>query len=110
MNGNSADGVGVSTEQMLTLNGVTVNGTSASQSGVLVSGHVESTGATMITGSSASDAGVRLNGTVSGGSLTGHSVSGPGVHVTGDSHLNGVEVSSSSESGEAIQTDAPLSS
>ncbi|EFO9811939.1 filamentous hemagglutinin N-terminal domain-containing protein [Salmonella enterica subsp. enterica serovar Enteritidis] len=110
VNGNSADGVGVSTEQMLTLNGVTVNGTSASQSGVLVSGHVESTGATMITGSSASDAGVRLNGTVSGGSLTGHSVSGPGVHVTGDSHLNGVEVSSSSESGEAIQTDAPLSS
>ncbi|EDE6687178.1 filamentous hemagglutinin N-terminal domain-containing protein [Salmonella enterica subsp. enterica serovar Apeyeme] len=110
VNGNSADGVGVSTEQMLTLNGVTVNGTSASQNGVLVSGHVESTGATMITGSSASDAGVRLNGTVSGGSLTGHSVSGPGVHVTGDSHLNGVEVSSSSESGEAIQTDAPLSS
>lgn len=110
VNGNSADGVGVSTEQMLTLNGVTVNGTSASQSGVLVSGHVESTGATMITGSSASDAGVRLNGTVSGGSLTGHSVSGPGFHVTGDSHLNGVEVSSSSESGEAIQTDAPLSS
>ncbi|ENQ3933514.1 hypothetical protein ACEF99_005517, partial [Salmonella enterica subsp. enterica serovar Newport] len=61
-------------------------------------------------GSSESDAGVRLNGTVSGGSLTGHSVSGPGVHVVGDSQLNGVEVKALSESGNTIQIDGSLSS
>ncbi|EDJ7304626.1 hypothetical protein CHL16_15310 [Salmonella enterica] len=110
VNGHSTDGTGVKIEQNITLDSVTVNGTSTSQNGVLVSGHVESTGTTMITGSSESDAGVRLNGTVSGGSLTGHSVSGPGVHVVGDSQLNGVEVKALSESGNTIQIDGSLSS
>lgn len=110
MNGHSTDGVGVNTVRDIVLNGVAVNGTSVSHNGVQVNSHVTNTGSAVITGSSESGAGVSLNGTVSGGVLKGHSVRGPGLHVTGDSLVNGVDVSSSSEQGAAVQMDGKLSS
>ncbi|MLU20595.1 hypothetical protein DRK59_26980 [Salmonella enterica subsp. diarizonae] len=76
-----------------------------SYSGVLVNSHVTNTGSAVITGSSESGDGVSLNGTVSGGGLKGHSVSGAGLHITGDSQLNGVDVSSSSEHGQDVLVD-----
>ncbi|WP_409528558.1 beta strand repeat-containing protein [Salmonella enterica] len=105
VNGHSTDGVGVSTDRNVTLADVAVNGTSVSYSGVLVNSHVTNTGSAVITGSSESGDGVSLNGTVSGGGLKGHSVSGAGLHITGDSQLNGVDVSSSSEHGQDVLVD-----
>ncbi|HAF4829874.1 TPA: filamentous hemagglutinin N-terminal domain-containing protein [Salmonella enterica] len=110
VNGNSADGVGVSIDRDITLQDVAVRGASVSQSGVLVSGNVSNVGTTEITGRSERGPGVTLNGTVSGGILDGHSASGAGLHVTGDSQVNDVVVRSSSDAGTSMQVDGNLSS
>lgn len=105
VNGHSADGVGLGIDREVTLTDVAVSGTSVSHSGVQVNSHVLNTGSASITGRSDSGAGVSLNGTVSGGVLEGHSVSGPDMYIAGDNNANGVDVSSSSEQGPAVQTD-----
>lgn len=110
VSGRSADGVGVETGRDIILSDVVVNGTSATHNGVRVNGHVSNAGSVVISGNSENGAGVSLNGTVSGGALKGHSVSGPGLQVTGESRINGVEVNSSSEHGPGVLMDGTLSS
>ncbi|ELO0595448.1 TPA: hypothetical protein ACJGSF_005481 [Salmonella enterica subsp. enterica serovar Muenchen] len=46
---------------------------------------------------------------VTGGSLSGQSGSGAGMHVTGNSTVSGVNVSASSGSGQGLQLDGVLS-
>lgn len=110
VSGRSADGVGVDTGSDIILSEVVVNGTSATHNGVRVNGHVSNVGSVVISGNSENGAGVSLDGAVSGGALKGHSVSGPGLQVTGESRINGVEVTSSSEHGPGVQMDGALSS
>ncbi len=108
VNGHSTDGIGVATDRDVTLTDVAVNGTSVSHSGVQINSHVSNAGSASITGSSERGAGVSLNGAVSGGVLKGHSVRGPGLHVTDKSYLNSVDVNSLSEQGPSVQMDGKL--
>ncbi|EIO3283123.1 hypothetical protein LQI46_005055 [Salmonella enterica] len=109
LNGGSVSGPGVIINEDIVLDGTVLGGTSASGSGIQIEGNVTSTGGSALTGNSGSGAGVSLNGTVNGGSLTGNSGSGAGLHVTGNSSLNGVDVTASSESGEDLKLDGVLS-
>ncbi|EHI3123242.1 hypothetical protein J9N36_004693 [Salmonella enterica] len=107
--GHSSDGVGVAIDKDVTLTDVVVTGMSVSQSGVQVNSKISNIGDSTINGSSEIGAGVSLNGTISGGELRGHSVSGSGLYITGDSYVNGVNVQSASDQGAAVQMDGKLS-
>ncbi|HAK7943530.1 TPA: filamentous hemagglutinin N-terminal domain-containing protein [Salmonella enterica] len=91
VSGDSSSGTGVTIDQDITLKDTVVNGKSGSNSGVTIDGSVTNNNST-INGYSDSGDAVDLNGTITGGNLTGQSGSGAGLHVTGDSLLDGVNV------------------
>ncbi|HAD5970077.1 TPA_asm: hypothetical protein G1Q02_25340 [Salmonella enterica subsp. enterica serovar Typhimurium] len=93
-----------------TLTDVTVNGSSTSGTGVDITGIITGKGSTTITGNSGSGAGVSLDGIVTGASLTGKSVSGPGMRVAGDSNLNGAVVSTPPQGGSGMWGDDDMPS
>ncbi|ECA3795116.1 filamentous hemagglutinin N-terminal domain-containing protein [Salmonella enterica subsp. enterica serovar Aqua] len=107
--GESRSGAGVKVESRTRLRRTLINGKSAGGSGAVVNGEVSSDAGSAIAGNSGTGAGVLLNGSLTGGALTGHSGSGAGMQVTGNSQISGVNVNASSEEGTALQVNGELS-
>ncbi|HAG0017820.1 TPA: filamentous hemagglutinin N-terminal domain-containing protein [Salmonella enterica] len=111
VNGDTVTGSGVSISGGLSTVNTTINGKAAGTgTGVDITGIITGNDSTTITGNSGSGAGVSLDGIVTGASLTGKSVSGPDMRVTGDSNLNGAVVSTPPQGGSGMWGDDDMPS
>ncbi|HGB5896681.1 TPA: beta strand repeat-containing protein, partial [Salmonella enterica subsp. enterica serovar Kottbus] len=103
--GNATTGTGVNVAGNSTLTNVTVSGTTASGNGVSVAGNLTSVGSTTVTGNATGNGtGLHLlqGSSVSGGQLSGESVSGPGSVLDGNNHLLSTTLTGSSGVGSGL--------
>ncbi|HBZ9867780.1 TPA: hypothetical protein MND73_004782, partial [Salmonella enterica subsp. houtenae] len=107
LSGTSANGTGAQVSDGASITSGSISGVSDTGTGTVVQGNITTSG--QITGQSDKGTGLDLNGSLSGnGTLKGYSANGSGVLVSGDSHLDGVNLNGTTTNGTALNLNGTL--
>ncbi|MBW5815991.1 filamentous hemagglutinin N-terminal domain-containing protein [Yersinia kristensenii] len=104
-----SNGTGVTLISSNTLDNTTLNGHATDGSGIDIDGPMTNIGNSTVVGSAGNGDGVQLNGTVSGGRVTGTSENGSGIKVDGDSRIKNTILYGNSTTGKGVEITASLS-
>uniref|UniRef100_UPI000A41F700 two-partner secretion domain-containing protein n=1 Tax=Yersinia kristensenii TaxID=28152 RepID=UPI000A41F700 len=104
-----SNGTGVTLISSNTLDNTTLNGHATDGSGIDIDGPMTNIGNSTVVGSAGNGDGVQLNGTVSGGRVTGTSENGSGIKVDGDSRIKNTLLYGNSTTGKGVEITASLS-